>query len=95
MSLKFLNAATPKVSSQAVHPSTKSTNNTEKITMIGAIAYTREEFQECIDMMASKKIDMKKFVDDVVGLSGVQGAFERLTSGNDDAIKILIDPSKK
>ena len=66
-----------------------------ELKVYGAIAYTKEEFQECIDLMAAKKIDMRKYVDDIVGLSKVQDAFERLSSGNDDAIKILIDPSKK
>ena len=44
--------------------------------------------------MNLKKIDMLKFVDDIVSLDGVQNAYERLTSGTDDAIKILIDPQK-
>ena len=68
---------------------------THELKVLGAIAYTREEFQECIDLMVAKKIDMKKYVDDVVGLSKVQESFERLTSGNDDAIKILIKKKKK
>ena len=70
-------------------------NVLHELKVYGAIAYTRDEFQECIDLMATKKIDMKKYIDDIVGLSKVQESFERLTSGNDDAIKILIDPSKK
>ena len=70
-------------------------NVLHELKVYGAIAYTRDEFQECIDLMATKKIDMKKYIDDIVGLSKVQESFERLTSGNDDAINILIDPSKK
>jgi len=65
-----------------------------ELKVYGAIAYTYEEFEECINLMATKQIDVTKFVDDIVGLDSVQHAFERLTSGNDDAIKILIDPSK-
>ena len=34
------------------------------------------------------------FIDDIVGLDGVQGAYERLTSGADDAVKILVDPNR-
>ena len=60
----------------------------------GAIAYTREEFQTCIDLMASKQIDVLKFVDDIVGLEQVQASYERLTSGTDDAVKILVDPNR-
>ena len=44
--------------------------------------------------MASKKIETLKFVDDVVSLEEVQKAYERLTSGKDDAVKILVDPNK-
>ena len=65
-----------------------------EINVKGAAAYTVEEFKQVIQMMAEKKIDMLKYIDDIVPLDGVQKACERLTSGTDDAIKILIDPSK-
>ena len=65
---------------------------TKEMILKGAIGYTKEEFVECVDLMANRKIDVLKFVDDIVGLDDVQHAFERLTSGNDNAIKILIDP---
>ena len=65
-----------------------------ELTVKGAIAYTKEEFQTCIDLMASKKIDVKKFISDVVTLEDVQASYERLTSGTDEAIKILVDPNK-
>ncbi len=65
-----------------------------ELTVQGAIAYTKEEFQTCIDLMATKKIDVMQFVDDIVGLDGVQKAYERLTSGTDAAVKILVDPNK-
>ena len=47
-----------------------------ELTMKGAIAYTKEEFQTCIDLIA------------------IQHAYERLTSGVDPAVKILVDPNK-
>lgn len=65
-----------------------------ELTVKGAIAYTKEEFETCIKLMADKKIDVLKFVDDIVGLDQVQASFERLTSGVDDAIKILVDPKR-
>lgn len=65
-----------------------------ELNVFGAIAYTYDEFVECIHLMETRKIDMLRFVDDVVGLDGVQDAFVRLTSGQDNAIKILIDPKK-
>ena len=65
-----------------------------EITIIGSIAYTKEEFKTCIDLMANKQIDVMKFVDDIVDLEHVQEAYERLTSGTDSAVKILVDPNK-
>ncbi len=65
-----------------------------ELTVMGAIAYTKEEFVTCVDLMANKQIDVLKFVDDIVGFDEVQHSYERLTSGVDDAIKILVDPKK-
>ncbi len=67
---------------------------TKEVDLQGAIAYTKKEFQECIDLMSNKRIDVMKFADDLVGLDGIQGAYERLTSGTDAAVKILVDPNK-
>lgn len=67
---------------------------TKELKLFGAIAYTMEEFEKCINLMSERKIDVLRFVDDIVGFDDVQKAFERLTSGNDNAIKILIDPNK-
>lgn len=65
-----------------------------ELKVYGAIGYTVDEFKECVELMANKEINMTKFVDDIVGLNDVQKAFERLTSGTDSAVKILIDPKK-
>lgn len=69
-------------------------NVMHELNVKGAIGYTVFEFNDCIELMARKKIDTLKFVDDIVSLEKVQESFERLTSGNDGAIKILIDPKK-
>ncbi len=66
----------------------------KELTVQGAIAYTYDEFKTCIDLMANKKIDVMKFVSDIIPLADTQKAYERLTSGTDDAIKILVEPSK-
>ena len=66
----------------------------KELTIIGSIAYTKEEFKNCISLIANKKIDVMKFVDDIVPLTDVQKAYERLTSGTDDAVKIMVDPNK-
>ena len=44
-------------------------------------------------MISSKQLEVLPFVDDVVSLDQVQDAYERLTSGTDQAVKILVDPN--
>ena len=47
-----------------------------------------------IDLMSHKRISVLKFLSDTVSLDEVQGAYERLTSGSDSAIKILVDQNR-
>lgn len=63
-----------------------------EVTMQGAIAYTKEEFRKCIELISKKEIKVVKYIDDIVPLDKVQASFERLTSGTDDAVKIIIKP---
>ena len=65
-----------------------------EVTVQGSIGYTKEEFETTLKLIETKKIDVNKFVDDIVGLEEVQRSYERLTSGNDSAVKILVDPNK-
>ena len=64
----------------------------QEVTMQGAIAYTVQEFEECINLISERKIDVMKYVDDIVTLDKVQESLERLTNGQDPAVKILIKP---
>lgn len=66
----------------------------KELTLKGAIAYTKEEFKNCINLISNKKIDVSKFIDDIIPLKDTQKAYERLTSGNDSAVKIIVDPNK-
>lgn len=66
----------------------------KELKVFGAIAYTVKEFEDVIDMIANKEIDVLKFVSDTVSLEDTQKAFEHLTSGDGNEVKILIDPSK-
>ena len=66
----------------------------KEINMKGSIAYKQIEFETVIKLLETKKIDLEKFCDDIVTLDDVQASFERLTSGSDDAVKILVDPNK-
>ena len=66
----------------------------KEINMKGSIGYTKDEFDLVIKLLDAKKIFLEKFVDDTVTLDDLQHAFERLTSGKDAAVKILVDPNK-
>lgn len=66
----------------------------KEVNIKGSIAYKREEFDEVIELASKGKINLEKYIDDIVTLDDVQKAFERLTNGMDDAVKILIDPNK-
>lgn len=65
-----------------------------ELTVKGAIAYTKEEFATCLDLISNKQIDVMPFVDDIVSYDEVENAYIRLTSGKDEAVKILASPSK-
>ncbi len=65
-----------------------------ELKLQGAIAYTKEEFANVIDLIADKEIDVLKFVDKTVTLEEVQASYEELTSGKSSTIKILVDPHK-
>lgn len=65
-----------------------------EIDVQGAIGYTKEEFETCINLVAEKKIDVMRFVSKIVGLKKVQASFEELTSPKCNSIKILVDPKK-
>ena len=66
----------------------------KELVVQGAIGYTYDEFASCIDLIANKHINVKPFISDIVPLEKVQESYERLTSGKDDAIKIIVDPNK-
>ena len=66
----------------------------KEINIKGSIAYKPSEFDMVIKLVAEKKINLEKFIDDIVVLEDVQHSFERLTSGSDSAVKILVDPNK-
>ena len=63
-----------------------------EVRLQGAIAYTEAEFDTVIDLIAKKDLDVQKYIDARVPLEEAQASFERLTSGQDDAVKIIFKP---
>jgi (R,R)-butanediol dehydrogenase/meso-butanediol dehydrogenase/diacetyl reductase len=66
--------------------------NMREIMIKGSYGYSPEEFDTCIDYIARKALKTDRFVDDIVGLDGVQNAFERLNDPKGDAVKIMVKP---
>lgn len=64
----------------------------QEVTIKGAIAYTEKDFDDTIDLIAKGIIDVDKYIDDRVPLEKADESFKRLTSGSDDAIKIILKP---
>lgn len=64
-----------------------------EVCLQGAIAYTPEEFDTVISLIAKQELDVEKYIDAKVSLEEAQTSFERLTSGQDDAVKIIFHPN--
>lgn len=64
-----------------------------EVDVQGAIAYTEKEFDTCIELIKENKLDVNKYIDDKVPLEKTDESFKRLTSGTDEAIKIIINPN--
>ena len=64
----------------------------KEVKMLGAIAYTISEFEDCLRLISEGIIDVNKYIDEKVGLEKAQESFVKLTSGEDDAIKIILKP---
>ena len=64
----------------------------KEIDIKGTIAYTPHEFDTCLKLIAEKKLNVTKYIDDLVPLEKAQESFERLTSGKDSAVKIIFKP---
>ena len=64
----------------------------KEVNLKGAIAYTVAEFDTVIKMIAEERINVTKYIDDLVPLERAQESFERLTNGKDSAVKIVFKP---
>jgi L-iditol 2-dehydrogenase len=63
---------------------------TGEVTVRGNFVYTKEDFLESIRLLQSGAIQMSGFISDVVPLSQGKEAFDRLRSGKENLIKIVL-----
>lgn len=65
----------------------------KEVKFRGCMAYNKDEFATCIELIARNQFEPLKFISAIVGLGSVQISYQRLTSGTDPAVKIMVDPS--
>jgi (R,R)-butanediol dehydrogenase/meso-butanediol dehydrogenase/diacetyl reductase len=58
----------------------------------GVIAYRRAQFQAAIDMLAAGAIPVDELITDIVPLAEAESAFQTLTAGRTEQVKILLAP---
>ena len=64
-----------------------------EVSMKGAIGYKEEEFDDVIELLRLRKLDVVKYIDDIIPIDAANSAFERLTNMDNDAIKIIFKPN--
>ncbi len=62
-----------------------------ELTFTGSYA-SSGEFRDCIDLVASGKINVEPLISDVLPLKDGQGAFERLLKAEENLLKIVLEP---
>ncbi len=62
-----------------------------ELTFTGSYA-SSGEFRQCIDLVASGKINVEPLISDVMPLMEGQRAFERLLKGQENLLKIVLEP---
>ena len=63
-----------------------------ELTLKGSYAYTLGEFDTTMDYIARKVLKTERFIDETIGLEGVQSAFTRLADPTGHVVKILVRP---
>jgi len=62
-----------------------------ELTFVGSYA-SSGEFRDCIDLVASGRIDVEPLISDVLPLSEAAAAFDRLRKGEENLLKIVLEP---
>lgn len=63
------------------------------ISLLPSIAYTQEDFEEALDAIATRRVDVSRLVPNPRPLEQVQEVFESFTDQT-DTVKLVIDPSR-
>lgn len=68
------------------------TVTTKELTIVGSLAYDRENFAEALDHLAAGRIPVDAIVTSVRSLDEVGGIMRELAGGRADEVKVLIRP---
>jgi (R,R)-butanediol dehydrogenase/meso-butanediol dehydrogenase/diacetyl reductase len=71
-----------------IHPATWLA---KEVVVRGSIAYAHREFEMCMDLIASGRVDVRPVHTSTVALDALDGALQRLADGASDETKILVD----
>ncbi|MHC4752109.1 MAG: hypothetical protein ACYTFW_19830 [Planctomycetota bacterium] len=63
-----------------------------ELTFTGSYA-SSGEFRDCIELVASGKINVEPLISDILSLEEGPGAFDRLLKGQENLLKIVLEPS--
>ena len=63
-----------------------------ELKIVGSIAYTKSDFDACIEMIARRGLNLERFVTATTGFEGLQGTFERLSTGSHSDLKVIFRP---
>lgn len=61
----------------------------KELKLFGARVYDADDFEKAIQLAASGTLPLEKLISKIVGLDGLQGAFEQISSGA-DLMKVLV-----
>ena len=64
----------------------------KEVTVVGALAYTHDDFGIATDLARSGELDLKSLRDRTVSLGELPATFEAMAAGHDDALKVVVDP---
>ena len=64
---------------------------TRELRIFGSYIYTDADFRECVRLLSEKPQDFSGIISEVIPVEQAQDAFEELSHGATEKIKVLVD----
>jgi (R,R)-butanediol dehydrogenase/meso-butanediol dehydrogenase/diacetyl reductase len=65
----------------------------KEVTVIGALAYERDDFERTIDLAVRGKLDLGGMRERTVTLGDLAATFSAMAAGEVDDLKVVVDPT--